>query len=126
MGRNITVTYIGVFIEVQTENIDALFSDDNFYDKYIETEIFRSPDNGGDRTQKALIPMGSEYAIVDTANEPFQEFVELDLENRLELLKEVSEGHLRETLDNLINEFRSKGFGFTLQVGALNYIDEIA
>lgn len=49
MGRNITVTYIGVFIEVQTEDIDALFCDDDFFDKYLETGIFRSPDNGGKR-----------------------------------------------------------------------------
>lgn len=117
----IKITYVGAFIVPRLENWQEAKSTDEFYEKFHDSEKFRTAYQGLEEID-VLIPCGNKYALKDQ-EDYHNEFIVFDFDE----LKQLKENFIEDYDDQinlLMGEFPDGRFD--IRAGVVSYWDEIA
>ena len=121
MGQMITITYVGAFISPELDNFQEVKASDEFYEEFLENELFRTAYQGLEDIS-VLIPNSSEFAIRDTSEDD-SDFV-IDDFSELKNLEKLLKNDYSDTIAKLKELY--PGGKFEVRSGVINYYDEIA
>lgn len=118
MGRMVKMLYIGAFINVVSEGFQEISKEDEFYEDFYETGIFRTAYQGLEKID-VLIPCSDYYNFNDDYDEEFY----MGSFKLIEPMKHEFEHEYKDHIEKLKTKYN---IDVEVMTGLVSYWDEIA